>query len=102
MSALDEICTGSMMEAAALIQAKELSPVALTEAMLDRIATLDGKLHSYLLVTEDLARQQAKSAGAEIQAGNYKGPMHGIPIGLKDLLYTKGIVTRRNDAFCIE
>lgn len=93
MSALDEICTGSMMEAAALIQAKELSPVALTEAMLDRIATLDGKLHSYLLVTEDLARQQAKQAEADIQAGNYKGPMHGIPIGLKDLLYTKGIAT---------
>ncbi|MGR8947811.1 MAG: amidase [Gammaproteobacteria bacterium] len=93
MSDLDSICTGSMLDAAQLIQSRELSPVDLTAAMLSRIAEFDDKLHSYILVTEDLAMMQARSAEAEIQAGKYRGPMHGIPIGLKDLLYTKGITT---------
>ena len=93
MTNLDEICRGSMLGAAGLIERKEISPVELTEAMLQRIADLDDKLHSYLLVTGDLAKAQAKTAEAEIQAGNYRGPMHGIPIGLKDLVYTKGITT---------
>lgn len=93
MANWDEICTGSMLDAAALIQSKKLSPVELTEAMLARIAELDPKLHSYLLVTGELALAQAKAAEADIQAGNYRGPMHGIPIGLKDLVYTKGITT---------
>ena len=93
MTNLDEICTGSMLGAATLIERKEISPVELTDAMLRRIADLDDKLHSYLLVTADFAKAQAKTAEAEIQAGNYRGPMHGIPIGLKDLLYTKGIPT---------
>ena len=77
-----------MMEAAALIKAKELSPVELTEAMFARISSLDDKLHSYLLVTEGLARQQAKAAEAEIHQVNSNGPMPGNPIGLKDPLYT--------------
>ena len=93
MANWDEICTGSMLDAAALLRSKEISALELTEAMLQRIEDLDGKLHSYLLVTGELARAQAKAAQAEIQAGNYRGPMHGIPIGLKDLIYTKGITT---------
>lgn len=93
MSELDSICTGSMLNAAALIKNKEISPVELTQAMLARIAALDDKLHSYLLVCDELAIKQAKTAEAEIQSGAYRGPMHGIPIGLKDLLYTKGIPT---------
>ena len=93
MSDFDVICTGSMLDAAALIKNKTISPVELTGAMLNRIAELDDKLHSYLLVTEGLATTQARAAEAEIQAGTYRGPMHGIPIGLKDLLYTKDIAT---------
>lgn len=93
MSNLESICSGSMLAAATLIKNKELSPVELTSAMLERIAKLDDKLHSYLLVTTELAEQQAKQAEQEIQNGNYRGVMHGIPIGLKDLIYTKGITT---------
>ncbi|MEM7468781.1 MAG: amidase [Pseudomonadota bacterium] len=93
MADVNAICTEPLMVAAKLLETKELSPVELTEAMLDRISSLEGKLHSYLLVSEALAREQAKTAEAEIMAGNYRGPMHGIPIGLKDLIYTKGITT---------
>lgn len=61
--------------------------------MLDRIQTLDTSLHSYATVTHDLARQQARQAESDIMAGNYKGPLHGIPIAVKDLCYTKNIRT---------
>ncbi|HKS88235.1 MAG TPA: amidase [Stellaceae bacterium] len=75
------------------IAAGELSPVALTEAYLDRIAALDGELHSYVLVLRDEALAAAGDAEAEIRAGRRRGPLHGVPIGLKDIYWTKGIRT---------
>lgn len=80
-------------EAARLILSRELSPVELTEHMLRRIERLEPRLHAYALVTADVAREQARAAEADIAAGRHRGPLHGIPIGLKDLHYTQGIPT---------
>ncbi len=83
----------SLTEAARLIETRRLSPVELTQAYLDRIAAIDPQLNAYLLVTSDRALDQAKVAEAEIAAGTYRGPMHGIPFALKDIYCTAGIRT---------
>ena len=83
----------SITDAARLIEQRRLSPVELTQAYLDRIETLDPQLNAYLLVTADRALAQAKTAEAEIAAGHYRGPMHGIPFALKDIYCTNGIRT---------
>ncbi len=80
-------------EVAGLIKTKQLSPVELAQHLLNRIDSLDQHLHSFATPTPDLALEQAKQAESEIQAGNYKGPLHGIPIAVKDLCYTKDIKT---------
>jgi aspartyl-tRNA(Asn)/glutamyl-tRNA(Gln) amidotransferase subunit A len=83
----------TIAEAASLIERRQLSPVALTRALLDRIAAIDPQLNAYLLVTAEQALDQARAAEAEIMAGNYRGPMHGIPFALKDIYCTAGIRT---------
>src|SRR5579872_6043621 len=83
----------TVAEAARLIERKELSPVELTESRLQRIERLDGRLNSFIRVLGDAARAEARSAEAEIAAGRYKGPLHGIPIGLKDIYETAGVAT---------
>jgi aspartyl-tRNA(Asn)/glutamyl-tRNA(Gln) amidotransferase subunit A len=83
----------TIAEAARLIERRQLSPVALTRAFLDRIAAIDPLLNAYLLVTAEQALDQARIAEAEIMAGNYRGPMHGIPFALKDIYCTAGIRT---------
>ena len=83
----------SIAEAARLIERRQLSPVALTRAFLDRIAAIDPQLDAYLLVTAEQALDQARAAEAEIMAGSYRGAMHGIPIALKDIYCTAGIRT---------
>src|ERR1700720_1837411 len=79
--------------AAKLIAAKQLSPVELTSACLDRVKALDEKLHTFVHLTEERALAEARAAEAAIMAGGPKGPLHGIPIGLKDIVDTKGIPT---------
>ncbi len=79
--------------AARLIAARKLSPVELAQHCLDRIAALDDRLHSFLLVLRESALAAARAAEAEIAAGSHRGPLHGIPIGLKDIVCTKGIAT---------
>ena len=74
-------CFLPVAAAAALIAAKQLSPVELTRAYLDRIEQLNGTLHAYVRVLHDEALAAARSAEAEIMAGRYRGPLHGIPIG---------------------
>ena len=83
----------TISEASALIKEGELSPVELTQAFLDRIARLDEQLQAYITVLSDSALAEARDAEAEIRRGGYKGPLHGIPIALKDLYDTKGVLT---------
>ena len=75
------------------IKAKQLSPVALTEGYLERLERIGPKLGAVVTVTRDVAMREAKAAEAEIAAGKWKGPLHGVPYGVKDLLATKGIPT---------
>jgi aspartyl-tRNA(Asn)/glutamyl-tRNA(Gln) amidotransferase subunit A len=88
-----ELCFLSITQLAERIQRREISPVAVTEAYLDRIQTLDAKLNSYLTVTAERAQQEAKAAETQIQRGNYLGPLHGIPLAHKDIVATRGIKT---------
>ena len=83
----------SISEAAALIQARSVSPTELTEDYLRRIEQLNPRLNAYVEVTADRARSDARQATAEISGGTYRGPLHGVPIGLKDLYDTAGIRT---------
>jgi len=83
----------TIAEASSLIAEKKLSPVELTRACLDRIARLDGTLHAFLRVTEESAMATARAAEAAVMKSARKGPLHGIPIGLKDIFNTKGIAT---------
>jgi amidase len=83
----------SLVETAAGIRSRELSPVALTEALLERIEAIDAGLHSYTNVTTDRALEDARRAEDEITAGRYRGPLHGVPIAIKDLCCTKGVPT---------
>jgi amidase len=75
------------------IQAGELTSVAVTQAMLDRIAALDGRLLSYALVLPELALAQAAKADAEIAQGTIRGPLHGVPVAVKDLCWMEGVPT---------
>jgi len=83
----------TIAEAARLIEKRELSPVELVESRLDRIARLDDRLHSFIRVLADDARAAARAAESEIAAGKYRGPLHGIAIGLKDIYETGGVPT---------
>lgn len=78
---------------AQLVRSREISPVELTRLYLDRLTTYGPKLKCVVTMTEDLALKQAKAAEQEIAAGHYRGPLHGIPWGAKDLLATRGIPT---------
>ncbi|MFZ4410720.1 MAG: amidase family protein, partial [Paracraurococcus sp.] len=80
----------SLAEASAAIAAGTLSPVALTEAALARIALLDPKLDAFITLTADRARAAAAHAEAEIAAGRRIGPLHGIPYALKDIYDVAG------------
>jgi aspartyl-tRNA(Asn)/glutamyl-tRNA(Gln) amidotransferase subunit A len=83
----------TLADAAEQIRTRRLSPVELTHECLKRIEPLDPTLNAFITVTAELAFEQAHRAEAEIAAGNYLGPLHGIPIGLKDLLDTAGVRT---------
>lgn len=88
-----ELCGLSVARAARALRAGELSPIELTEAYLDRIERLNPRLNAYVTVTAERARADARRATDELVAGRARGPLHGIPIGLKDLYETAGIRT---------
>jgi amidase len=83
----------TLMETADAIRSREISPVELTNALLHRIARLEPSLRAYAAVTPELAIDQARRAEAEIAAGTYRGPLHGIPVAVKDICNTTGVVT---------
>jgi aspartyl-tRNA(Asn)/glutamyl-tRNA(Gln) amidotransferase subunit A len=88
----------TIAEAATLIAARKLSPVELAQAVFQRIARLDGKLFSHILVLEEAGMARARALEAELAAGRYRGTLHGIPIGLKDIYNTAGIATTGHSA----
>ncbi len=83
-----------------LYDRRELSPVEVTRALLDRIAVHDGKLHSFIRVTPELALAQAETAQQELMAGRRRGPLHGVPYALKDIIETAGIPTTGHSKLC--
>ena len=88
-----QLCFLTITEAGPLLRDRQLSPVELVQAFLDRIEAIDGQIHSFVTLLPDQALAQARRAEAEIGQGHYRGPLHGIPVGLKDLFDTKGIRT---------
>jgi Asp-tRNA(Asn)/Glu-tRNA(Gln) amidotransferase A subunit family amidase len=90
---LEELAFYSVRDLAELVRTKKISSTALTEMYLARLKRLDAKLHFAITLTEERALAKAKEADAEIAAGKYRGPLHGIPWGAKDLLAVKGYPT---------
>ena len=88
----------SATELAGLIKSREVSPVEATEAYLERIRQVDGSLNSYITVTDGPALAAARQAEQEIASGNYRGPLHGIPVAVKDQFNTEGILTTGGSA----
>lgn len=90
---MTELYTLTATELAPLIKTKQLSPVDLIDSISNRMEEIDRTVNSYITPLFDSSRAQAKHAESEIINGLYKGPLHGIPIGIKDNFYTKGIRT---------
>lgn len=88
-----ELAFYSILQLASLLKNKKISSVELTRFFIDRLKHFGDTLQSVITLTEDLALQQARMADAEIAAGKYRGPLHGIPYGLKDLFAVKGYKT---------
>lgn len=89
----NELAFYSVLQLASLIKHKKISSVELTRYFIDRIKKYGDTLECVITITEDIALQQAAQADAEIAAGKYRGPLHGIPYGLKDLFAVKGTRT---------
>src|ERR1043165_3411876 len=90
---VDDLAFATVPQLAELIRTRKVSSVELTKMYLSRLKKYGDKLLCVVTLTEDLAMQQAEAADREIKAGKYRGPLHGIPCGVKDLFATKGIKT---------
>ncbi len=88
-----DLTTLGIAEAGRLMARGELTSTALTEAFLARIEAVDGSLNSYVTVTADIALNAARQADMEMKGGLRRGPMHGIPVALKDIYETAGVKT---------
>jgi aspartyl-tRNA(Asn)/glutamyl-tRNA(Gln) amidotransferase subunit A len=88
-----ELVWRSIGELARAIAGREVSPVEVVQAHLDRVAALDGKLRAFITVSADAALAAAKAAEAAVMAGERLGPLHGVPLALKDLYMTRGVRT---------
>src|SRR5687768_5646724 len=89
----DDVVWRSALETAALIRGKQISPVELTEAILARIAALNPRLNAFCLVAADVARAAAREAEIAVMKGEPIGPLHGVPISIKDVIFTRGLRT---------
>lgn len=90
---INDLAFYNILQLASLIKNKKISSVELTKFFIDRIRRFGDTLQCVISVTEEIALQQAQQADAEIAAGKYRGPLHGIPYGLKDLFAVKGTKT---------
>ena len=88
----------TLCEAADLVRDRKVSPVDLTRACLERIERLDPKLNAFITVTAESAIAEARAAESEVRAGRWRGPLHGVPIALKDLADTAGVRTTAGSA----
>ncbi len=88
-----ELWSAEFTDLATGLKAGDVTSLALTELMIERIERLDGALHSYVAFDPDLARKAATTADAEIAAGHVRGPLHGIPVAVKDVFYTTELKT---------
>jgi amidase len=89
----DELCYLGLVEVGQRIRARELTSVAVTTALLERIVRLDGQLRSYATLTPEPALAAAEATDRETAQGKTRGPLHGVPIAVKDLCHTQGIAT---------
>ncbi len=87
------LCFLSLSELSALLRQREVTSIEATRAVLDRIHELNPTLRAYLTILDDSALRQAESADKEIAAGKWRGPLHGVPVAVKDLCWTKGVPT---------
>jgi aspartyl-tRNA(Asn)/glutamyl-tRNA(Gln) amidotransferase subunit A len=94
-----QLAFATIHELAPLLARKKISPVELTRAMLERIEQLNPRLNAYLTVTDDLAHAQACRAEQELLRGRCRGPLHGIPLALKDNIWTRGVRTTAGSMF---
>ncbi len=92
-AANDDLAYPSLLEVSGLIRKKKVSPVELTTACLARIDRTSPALNAFITVTRDSALERARAAEAEVMRGNWRGPLHGVPIALKDLFDTAGVRT---------
>lgn len=97
-SASEQLAFLDLSQASKAVQKKEISPVELTKTCLARIEKLDSSLHAFITVTADTALEEARKAEAEISRGEWKGPLHGIPLAVKDLAETAGVRTTAGSA----
>ncbi len=93
MTTATDLCYLTLQELAGRTRAREVSPVEATEATLERIERLNPKLNSFITVMAEQALADARAAESEIASGRHRGPLHGVPIGVKDLCATKGVPT---------
>src|SRR5258708_25227482 len=85
-----------------MIAARKLSPVAYTEALLERTAALEPQLNAFITRTPEAAIEAARAAEAEIARGNHRGPLHGMPFAVKDIYDTAGVLTSGHSRTCID
>ena len=95
----DDLCYCGVHELAARIQRREISSVEIVDAYLRRIEALNPRLSAYLTLTAESAREEALRADTEIAAGRWRGPLHGIPYGVKDIFETRGVRTTHGSSF---
>lgn len=91
----DEIAWMSATQMASAVREKKLSPVEITQALLERIGALNPALNAYILVTADMAMDQARAAEEAVVRGDELGPMHGVPVSIKDLFDVEGLPTTK-------
>ncbi len=94
-----DLCYLSVHDLGGRIRRREISPVDAVEAHLGRIEGVNPRLSAFFTLTADRAREEARRAGAEIAAGHWRGPLHGVPYGAKDIIETAGILTTHGSSF---